>query len=160
LGAITAEAGIDAGRVVFADQCEHPRHLARHRLADIFLDTSPYGAHSTAFDALRLGVPVITWPGASFASRVGASLLHHLGLPELIATNRTEYEAMALKLARDPAALAALKARLAVLVPASSLLQTPSFVSDLERLYRRMWRTWQAGKPAESFTLDEGLDQA
>ncbi len=151
---MAAAAGVDPGRLVFAEQCEHPRHLARHRLADLFLDTAPYGAHSTAFDALRLGVPVITMPGSAFASRVGASLLHHLGLPELIARSRTEYEAIALNLAQDPAALASLKARLAALLPASSLLQTPSFVADLERLYRRMWQAWQAGQPPASFTLE------
>ncbi len=155
LRAIASENGIDPARLVFADQCVHPRHLARHRLADIFLDTNPYGAHSTAFDALRLGVPVITCPGPAFASRVAASLLHHLGLGTLIAATPAEYETIARDLARDPAKLAAIKARLAALLPASSLLDTPSFVKDLERAYGRMWQDWRSGKPPASFTLEK-----
>src|SRR6185295_3994493 len=87
-------------------------HLARHRLADLFLDTLPYGAHTSASDALWTGLPVLTVEGETFAGRVGMSLLHAVGLPELNARSLGEYEAIALDLARDPARLAALKAKL------------------------------------------------
>ena len=102
--------GIAPERLIFAGPAALDVHLARHRLADLFLDTAPYGAHATACDALWAGLPVLTRRGTAFASRVAASLLTAAGLPELIAESWDDYEALALALARDPARLAALQA--------------------------------------------------
>ena len=106
-------AACSAQRLVFAPRRPLDEHLARHRLADLFLDTLPCNAHTTASDALWAGLPVLTCIGNTFAGRVAASLLSAVGLPELITDSLSSYEAMAMKLARDPTALAALKAKLA-----------------------------------------------
>jgi protein O-GlcNAc transferase len=114
LRAAAQRSGIDPERIVFAARLpRNEDHLARHRLADVFLDTAPYNAHTSASDALWAGLPVVTCPGETFASRVAASLLHAVGLPELIAPSLAEYEALAMKLATEPDFLAALKASLA-----------------------------------------------
>ncbi|MGL6042377.1 MAG: tetratricopeptide repeat protein, partial [Sandaracinobacteroides sp.] len=110
-------------------------HLARLALADLFLDTGPYGAHTSASDALRAGVPVLTCPGRSFASRVGASLLTAAGLPDLIVENRAAYVGEAVRLGRDPAALAALKARLQTTLPDSALFDPVRFARGLEAAF-------------------------
>src|SRR2546423_7072759 len=104
--------GIDPDRLVFADRLPNADHLARHRLADLFLDTLPYNAHTTASDALWAGLPVLTCCGRTFAARVAASLLDALELPELVTHSLEEYEAVALRLATDPAALRGLGGRL------------------------------------------------
>ncbi len=96
--------GVDADRLVWAKRADRLRHLARLGLADLMLDTLPYNAHATASDALWAGVPVITCVGRSFAGRVASSLLHAAGLPELATATLPDYESLALKLARDPAA--------------------------------------------------------
>ncbi len=153
-----AAAGIAPERLVFAPRRDRANHLARHRLADLFLDTTPYGAHTTASDALRLGVPVVTCPGPAFASRVAASLLEHLGLPELIARDLPEYEALARGLALDASRLADLKARLVARMPKSSLLDTPGHARDLEAAYRVMWEAWRRGRPAAAFNVDGSPD--
>jgi predicted O-linked N-acetylglucosamine transferase (SPINDLY family) len=113
-------------------------HLARHRLADLFLDTLPYNAHATACDALWAGLPVLTQRGSAFAGRVGASLLTAAGLAELIAENAQEYESLALALARDPMRLKGLRDRLAANRATAPLFDTPRLARDLEALYRRM----------------------
>ncbi|KAK0360716.1 hypothetical protein LTR94_026222, partial [Friedmanniomyces endolithicus] len=105
---------VDPARLVFADMVPHAEHLARHVHADLFLDTFAVNAHTTASDALWGGVPVLTLAGRQFAARVGASLVTAIGLPELVAQSEAEYEAIALALANDRAALAALRARLEV----------------------------------------------
>ena len=103
-----ARRGIEGGRLIFADRMASlPEHLARLRAADLFLDTFPYNAHATALDALWAGVPLLTYPGESFASRVAASLLRTVGLPELVADSPSEYEEKAVELAADPVRLAA-----------------------------------------------------
>src|SRR6202012_4706799 len=107
-----AAAGIAPERLIFAPRLDVDLHLSRHRLADLFLDTLPYNAHTTASDALRLGVPLVTVTGRAFAGRVATSLLHAVGLPELAASSLEEYEQIALALARDPARLAALLQKL------------------------------------------------
>jgi predicted O-linked N-acetylglucosamine transferase (SPINDLY family) len=100
-------------RLVFAPRVKLEDHLARHRLADFFLDTLPYNAHTTASDALWAGLPVVTCFGSSFAGLMGGSLLNAVGLPELITNNLEDYEALALRLAHDKQLLAAIKAKLA-----------------------------------------------
>jgi protein O-GlcNAc transferase len=123
------EAGIAPARLVFAKGAPLDVHLARHALADLFLDTLPYNAHATACDALAAGLPVLTCRGTAFAGRVAASMLTTSGLPELITETPEDYEAMALTLARDPARLNALRAKLAA---NRALFDTARFTRDLE----------------------------
>jgi protein O-GlcNAc transferase len=148
------EAAVAPERLIFASRLEISRHLARLPLADIYLDTLPVCAHTTASDALRMGLPAVTCPGEAFAGRVAASLLTAAGLPELIARDLEDYRAIAVDLASNPAKLLALKARLANQLPASSLLDTPGYTRDLERAYRRMWENWRAGNAPTPFALD------
>ena len=133
-----AELGIDPARLVFADAVTPDVHLARHALADLFLDTQPYGAHATAADALWAGLPVLTQLGASFPGRVGASLLTATGLPELIARSAEEYESMALALARDPARLKVIRERLAANRAGAPLFDMTRFARKLEAAYDKM----------------------
>ena len=133
--------------------CPLPEHLARHRLADLFLDTLPYNAHTTASDALWAGLPVLTCAGNTFAGRVAGSLLRAIGLGELITTSLEEYEAMALGLARDGDLLAALRARLVRNRLTCPLFDTERFARNIESAYRQMWDTWRAGRPFAPFAV-------
>ncbi|MBK3774075.1 tetratricopeptide repeat protein [Azospirillum brasilense] len=135
-----AARGVAPERLVFAPPRPLAEHLARHRLADLFLDTLPYNAHTTASDALWTGLPVLTCRGATFAGRVAASLLDTVGLPELVTDSPAAYEALALDLARDPGRLAGLKARLATARTASPLFDGDRFARDLEDAYRAIWQ--------------------
>jgi protein O-GlcNAc transferase len=147
--------GIDAGRLVFAPRvAQIADHLARHRLADLFLDTLPYNAHATAGDALWAGLPVLTCLGASFAARVGGSLVRAVGLPELVTASLAEYEALALRLARDRTWLASLRERLERNRAASALFDTARLARHIEAAYATMWETWQQGKEPRSFRVD------
>lgn len=140
--------GVDSARIVFAPRVERQEdHLARVGLADLFLDTPNYNAHSTACDALWAGVPLVTCIGKAFAGRVGASALKAVGLPELVTTSLEDYEALALKLAGDPALLAATRAKLAAQRLTAPLFDTERFTRNLEALYRKMWERAQAGEP-------------
>jgi protein O-GlcNAc transferase len=145
--------GVDPSRLVFAGRLPHAEHLARHRLADLFLDTLPYNAHTTASDALWAGLPVVTCMGEAFAGRVGASLLHSAGVPELITSNLQEYEALALRLARDPDRLAEIKARVVAHRDTYSLFDTSRFARHLEAAYTTMWETWQRCETPRSFSV-------
>lgn len=129
-------AGIAPDRLIFAQPVPHDQHLARHALADLVLDTWPYGAHTTASDALRMGVPVLTLPGKSFASRVGASLLATIGMPELIAASQADYVAKAVELVADKA----LKPRVAEAVRGSTLFDPVAFARSLETAYADLLR--------------------
>lgn len=125
--------GIDPSRLVFAGRVPLVEdHLARYRQADLFLDTHPYNAHTTAADALMAGLPVVTYMGNAFPSRVAGSLLHAIGLPELIADSLPGYEALALRLATDPARLASIKTRLAANLHTHALFDTKQFCQKLE----------------------------
>jgi protein O-GlcNAc transferase len=145
--------GIDASRLVFARRTSQEQHIARHRLADLFLDTLPYNAHTTAADALWSGVPVVTCIGRSFAGRVAASLLGAIGLPELITSDLQSYEELALRLASDPDALAELRARLSRNRSIFPLFDTDRYRRHIEAAYVQMWTTWQEGKPPASFAV-------
>jgi predicted O-linked N-acetylglucosamine transferase (SPINDLY family) len=134
------QAGIDPQRLVFGPIMAKPRHLARLGLADLFLDTRWYNAHTTASDALWAGVPVLTCPGQTFAQRVGASLVNAIEMPELIAKDWDHYEQMAVAIAQKPRQAAQLKMKLAEKRNSAPLFQTARFVKDLESLYLRMWR--------------------
>lgn len=138
--------GIDGGRLVFADRMHSiHEHLARMRAADLFLDTFPYNAHATALDALWAGVPLLTCPGESFASRVASSLLRTAGLDELIARSPSHYEAKALELAEDPTRLRQLRSKLAS--RDAPLFDTERYTRNLEAVYRAMYERYQAGLP-------------
>ena len=131
--------GVAGERLIFAPPMPPPDHLARHTLADLFLDTLPYNAHTTASDALWCGVPVLTLKGNSFAGRVAASLNHAIGMDEMTVTTPADYEALALALARDPARLTALKMRLSVNRDGSALFDIEGFTRQIEAAYRTMW---------------------
>ena len=137
--------GLDPRRLVFAPPLPHAEHLARHRLADLFLDTLPYNAHTTASDALWAGLPVLTRRGTAFAGRVAASLLLAVGLPELIVDGRDDYEVEAVMLARSPDRLRALREKLARNRPTCPLFDTPRFTRNLETAYRAMWDIHRSG---------------
>jgi predicted O-linked N-acetylglucosamine transferase (SPINDLY family) len=120
-------------------------HLARHRLADLFLDTLPYNAHTTASDALWAGLPVLTCTGNTFAGRVATSILNAIHLPELIATTREAYEQMAIDLATHPEKLAAIKHKLAENRLTAPLFDTKLFTKHIEAAYTAMYERHQAG---------------
>jgi predicted O-linked N-acetylglucosamine transferase (SPINDLY family) len=145
--------GIDAQRLVFAPRLPLPEHLARHHAADLFLDTLPCNAHTTASDALWAGLPVLTQMGESFAARVAGSLLTAIGLPELIASTGQEYEARALQLAREPVQLAALKQRLERNRLTQPLFDTPSYTRYLEDAYRHMYERYQSNLGPEDLRV-------
>ncbi len=135
---VAQAAGVDPARLIFAEPRAKRAHLERLRHMDLFLDTSPYNAHTTGSDALWMGTPMVTMPGATFAARVGASLLTAAGVPDLIAGSWQAYEALAVALARDPTRLAQIRAHLARDRPQKRLFDTPRFTRDLEALYRAM----------------------
>lgn len=147
------ERGIASDRLVFAPRVKLEEHLARQRLADLFLDTLPHNAHATASDALWAGLPLVTCVGSSFAARVAASLLTAIGLPELVTGNLADYEALALGLALDPPSLAAVKAKLAQGRAASPLFDIDRCRRHLESAYRTMWQRHQRGEPPASFAV-------
>jgi predicted O-linked N-acetylglucosamine transferase (SPINDLY family) len=138
--------GISKERLIFAQRVPLVEdHLARYRQADLFLDTHPYNGHTTTADALMAGLPVLTYMGESFPSRVAGSVLHAAGLPEMITHSHAEYEAKALQLAQDPDLLHALKERLRANKSACSLFDTQGFCRNLEAAYMAMWRQSQLG---------------
>jgi predicted O-linked N-acetylglucosamine transferase (SPINDLY family) len=138
--------GLDRQRIVFAPKMANAHHLARYPLADLFLDTAPYGAHTTASDALWMGVPMITISGRAFASRVCGSLVRSAGLPELVVDNEDDYVALAVALAGDRPRIVALKARLQAGRDSCDLFNMEKLVSRLEGLYREMALDHQAGR--------------
>lgn len=131
--------GISPDRLVFAPQMANPLHLARYRQADLFLDTTPYGAHTTGSDALWAGLPVLTLPGRSFASRVCGSLVTAAGLPELVCQSSEDYVAKAIEFGRDRNKLAPYRARLQEGRDRCMLFDMPLLVSRLERVFQEMW---------------------
>ena len=136
---------IDPDRLVFADRLEPSEHLARHRLADLFLDTSPYNAHTTASDALWSGLPIITLQGTAFPGRVATSLLRAVGLEELIANTEEEYVLLAIELALHPEKLKAIKERLANNRLVMPLFNSSLFTQQIEAAYQVMYERHQAG---------------
>ena len=146
--------GIDPARMVFAGRLPLKDHLARHRLADLFLDTLPVNAHTTASDALWTGLPVLTCEGTAFAGRVAASLLYAVGLPELVTHSIEDYEALALRLARDPSLLEGYRNRLATHRLTHPLFDTDRFRHHIEAAYLQMWKIWQRGEQPRSFAVE------
>ena len=137
--------GLDPKRLVFAPRIAPDEHLARHQLADLFLDTLPYNAHTTASDSLWVGVPLVTCPGESFPARVAASLLKAVGMPELIAPTLADYEALAIALAKDPARLQALRQKLIDTRATAPLFDTDAFARNIEAAYTMMYEDLHAG---------------
>ena len=148
-----ARHGVAPDRLVFAEKAPHAEHLARHRAADLFLDTFAYNAHTTASDALWAGLPVLTYSGQQFAARVAGSLLTTLGLDDLIASDPAAYEAKAIGLARDPAAMVDLKARLATALRTAPLYDTARFTAGLEDGFRLAHARRLAGQAPQSFSV-------
>ena len=147
--------GVAPERLVFAPRTRVEDHLARHRQADLFLDTLPYCAHTTASDALWAGLPVLTRLGDAFAGRVAASLLHAVGLPELVTTTAEEYERVALQLATDGERLAGIRAKLSRNRDTHPLFDTDSYRKHIEAAYVTMWERAQRGEPPQSFAVPE-----
>ncbi|HEY6255969.1 MAG TPA: tetratricopeptide repeat protein [Xanthobacteraceae bacterium] len=145
--------GVSGTRLVFGERMPLEEHLARHRLADLFLDTFPYNAHTTTSDALWAGLPVLTCLGASFAGRVAASLLNAVGLPELVTSSLADYEAAALRLARDATSLRALRAKLEHNRCSYPLFDTDRYRRHIEAAYMTMWEHHQNGA-ARSFAVE------
>ena len=146
--------GVSPARLVFAPRVDSlAEHLARYRQADLFLDTFYYNAHTTTSDALWAGLPVLTCLGNTFASRVAASLLTAIGLPELITHNHADYESLALELATDPERLAALQMKLEANRTTQPLFDTARFTRDIEKAYLMMHERYQAGLAAEHFVV-------
>jgi predicted O-linked N-acetylglucosamine transferase (SPINDLY family) len=177
LSAHAREHGVSEMRLIFSPRVNLPEHLARHRHADLFLDTFYYNAHTTASDALWAGLPVLTRMGESFAGRVAASLLDAIGLPELVTRTAEEYEAAALKLASDPESLRAIREKLSrnrLIEPLFDRRRRDRndrqaagvgagahnrgrggdrFTRDIEAAYQEMWRRHRAGLPPEPFRV-------
>lgn len=153
LRAEAAARGVDPARLFFAKPIPVAQHLARLPLADLFLDSLPYNAHTTTSDALWMGLPVLTCPGRSFAARVAASLLTVSGLPELIAANQGDYEAKAAAYAAAPATLQPLRQRILEGRAGNPLFDTAGFARQLEAAYRRMQDIALAGEPPRGFAV-------
>jgi predicted O-linked N-acetylglucosamine transferase (SPINDLY family) len=145
--------GVGPERLVFAKRQDRAAHLARHALADLFLDTAPYNAHTTASDALWMGLPVLTLKGRSFASRVAASLLQCSGLGDLVTHHLTDYEDQAVALGQNPAALATLKRQLESGRMANPLFDTAAFTRHLEAAFAHMVDRWRSGLAAAPFAV-------
>ena len=137
--------GIDPKRLVFGDSLDRPEYLARYRVADLFLDTHPYNAGTTASDALKMGLPIITILGKSFNSREAASILTSINLPELITNSLEEYEALAIDLATNPEKLKAIEDKLAANLSTAALYDTPMFTKNLESAYTEMYERYHDG---------------
>jgi len=145
--------GIAAERIVFAPFAPADEHLARHQLADLYLDTLPYNAHTAASDALWAGLPVLTCLGTAFAGRVAASLLNAVGLPELVTRSLDEYETLALRIAHDSELRTALKSKLAAHRSTWPLFDTVGMTRHIENAFNEIWRRHRAGEAPASFAV-------
>jgi predicted O-linked N-acetylglucosamine transferase (SPINDLY family) len=139
--------GVGSERLIFAGKLPLDEHLARLKLADLFLDTFPYNAHTTASDALWAGLPILTMAGKSFASRVAASLLDSIGLPELVTGTIAEYETAAVGFARMPGSLGPIRERLISNRATASLFDGKRFAADLEKAFAEMFDRHRTGRP-------------
>ena len=148
--------GVDTHRLVFAPLLPLQQHLDRLACADLYLDAWPCNAHTTAGEALWVGVPVVTLIGDTFAQRVAASLLHTLQLDELVCTDIAAYRAQVLALAGDAKRRAALKEHLALQRDSNALFDGAAFARDLEALLLRMWQRALRGEPPQPLAAQEG----
>ncbi|HEY8095155.1 MAG TPA: UDP-N-acetylglucosamine-peptide N-acetylglucosaminyltransferase, partial [Methylobacter sp.] len=146
--------GVDDKRLIFASRMPLAEHIARYKLADLFLDTIPYNAHTTASDALWAGLPVLTQIGDTFAGRVAASLLTAVGLPELITDSAVEYETLAVELAKHPERLAGIKTKLAANRLTTPLFDTDLFTKKLETAYTAMYERYHTDLPPDHIFVE------
>ena len=160
LGAEAERRGVASARLVFAPRAPFDKHLARHRLADLFLDTLPWNAHTTASDALWAGLPLLTCAGRAFAARVAGSLLHAMAMPELVTDSLTAYEARALALAGSPAQMRELRDKVGRNRLAAPLFRTDLFRRHIESAYLTMWETFRRGERPHGFTVPRVGDRA
>jgi len=137
--------GVNSGRVIYADRLKRDEYLARYQIADLFLDTSPYNAGTTASDALWAGLPVLTFLGQSFSSRMCGSLLNAIGMPELVASSQKDYEDLAISIGRDPMKIEALKNKLVENRLTTPLFNTKLFTKNLETAYKKSYDRYQSG---------------
>jgi predicted O-linked N-acetylglucosamine transferase (SPINDLY family) len=144
-----AQRHINPNRLIFADRYERPEYLARYRVADLFLDTHPYNAGTTASDALKMGLPLLTMQGKSFNSREAASILTSINLPELITNSPEEYEALAIELATNPDKLKTIKDKLNSNLSTAPLFDTKRFTKNIESAYTQMYERSQKGLEPE-----------
>lgn len=145
--------GLDVSRLIFASRMDLPDHLARYKVADLFLDTTPCNAHTTASDALWTGLPVLTLIGESFGARVAASLLHAVGLPELVVNTQEEYEKLAIELANNPVHLQEIKSRLENNLQVEPLFDTPLFTGYLESAYKEVYKRYREKLPLDHINV-------
>jgi len=136
---------IDSKRLIFGERLGRKEYLARYRTADLFLDTHPYNAGTTASDALKMGLPMITYLGKSYQARMGASIISALNLPELITNSPEEYEALAIELATNPEKLKAIKDKLKSNLSSAPLFDTPLFTKNIESAYTKMYERYHEG---------------
>jgi predicted O-linked N-acetylglucosamine transferase (SPINDLY family) len=148
-----ANRGLDPDRIIFAGRIPSAEHLARYQLADLFLDTTPCNAHTTASDALWTGLPLLTVMGRSFAARVAASLLNAVGLPDMVVRTQEEYEFLAIDLATHPEKLQEIKTRLKHNLLNAPLFDTPLFTKNLESAYIEIYKRYQQGIPPENIYI-------
>lgn len=156
LRAAAASAGVAGDRLLFAPHVDLAQHLARYRHMDLFLDTLPCNAHTTASDALWMGVPVLTVTGDTFAGRVATSLLHAVDLAHLCTGSLEEYRRKALHLAQAPAELAALKAHLERGRGQFALFDTVGYCRQLEAAYAQVWARHRRGEPPSPLIVPPG----
>ena len=154
LRAEASKRGVDQRRLIFAPHMPVAEHVARYKLADLFLDTLPYNAHTTATDALWAGLPVLTQIGDTFAGRVAASLLTAIGLPELITNSAAEYETLAVELATRAQKLRKIKTKLAANRLTTPLFNTDLFTKKLEAAYEAMYQRYHADLPPDHIFLE------
>jgi hypothetical protein len=153
--------GVDPERLIFAGHvASMGEHLARHRLADLFLDNFPFSAQTTASDALWAGLPIVTRSGEAMMSRVAASLLNAVGLPELVTTSEAEYEALALTLATQPEKLRAVRKKLAENVVSAPLFDSEAYTRAMEQAFLQMMHRYRCGEPPENITIYSSSDSS
>ena len=145
--------GIAKDRLIFAGRIDLPEHLARHQLADVFLDTLPCNAHTTASDSLWAGLPVITQLGETLAGRVAGSLLKAIGLPELITQSRNDYEDLAVELATNPLKLKQIQEKLDLNRTSATLFDANTFTRGIEEAFIKIYQRYEMGLPPEHLYL-------
>ena len=144
---------IDSARIIFAKRTKMSDHLARHKVADLFIDTLPYNAHTTASDGLWVGLPFLTLVGDTFASRVGASMLNAIGLPELITYSENEYKNKAIEIAKNPILLRAIKKKLEKNKFSKPLFNAKLFTKNIESAYTKIYRNYIKNQKIENIEI-------
>jgi predicted O-linked N-acetylglucosamine transferase (SPINDLY family) len=147
--------GVESERLIFGERLPRNEYLARYRVADLFLDTNPCNAGTTASDALRMGLPMLTLKGESYQARMGASILNAMNLPELITTTSKEYESLAIELAKNPEKLKAIKDKLESNLSTAPLFNTSLFTKNLETAYTEMYERYQQGLEPDHIYVEQ-----